>query len=234
MSYDLMTQFFFLVCGAVFCAAVFYAAVRHAGKKVRARGELLTSAASALGFRPCDRRPEILLDRTRRLRESLSQEFSPQSISWLFERVAHGLGEYIFELTDTPWSESPNVRQTMYCVMLSSGRLPLVYVCPRGLRHVVRRLLGKKELNITEDKRFSSQYVVLGSSEEEARQLITPEAIDRLVDGRNLTVAAERDTILVYRANVVVSPNDLSAFYHEAKRIVSVLVRGTDSSPPRK
>ena len=178
-----MMQLAYLVCGAVFCAVVFWAVLQQGARRVRQRGAALSDAARELGFRPCDQRPELLVDRVGRLRQSLGEEFVPQSLSWVFEKLGDDRTEYLFEFIETPWAEGPNVRHTTYCVVHARGDTPLVHVTPRTTRH----------------------------------------AIDRLTAAGDLTLATQGDTILVYRADVIVPPGQMSVFCSDVRQLVESL-----------
>lgn len=168
----------------------------------------------------------------------LGLEFFPQGISGLlgalqgFTLFSSGRGHAltntirgvtddveltIFDLTYTTGSgkHAHTHRQTVIRFVSPRLSLPDFTISPEGFFHKVAKLFGTKDINIVEDPRFSSAFLLQGESEQAIRQLFGPAVRDWFSERTGITAAGRGSQLFFFRAGQRVNADKIPGLLEE-------------------
>jgi hypothetical protein len=118
--------------------------------------------------------------------------------------------------------------QTVACFSKSELRMPAFEMQPKGIMGKIVDALSHKNMNFDSYPDFSRRYQVRSPEQERARELFTPAVLSFLesMDAKtNWSMEGSGDTVIVFRANRRVKPEELRTFVEEASALVESFFR---------
>jgi hypothetical protein len=100
--------------------------------------------------------------------------------------------------------------------------LPLFELRPQGFLDRVAEMFVHKDINFESHPVFSKRFVLKGEDEASIRSLFTPallSAFEMLPPEKKWHIEESGMTLLVYRSNITVAPQDLRTFLDETSAV---------------
>jgi hypothetical protein len=103
-------------------------------------------------------------------------------------------------------------------------QIPDFAMGPKGIFGKITDVLSHKNINFESNPEFSRRYQVRGPEQERTRELFTPALLaflESLDPKKNWSVEGAGDTIIVFRANKRIRPEELRSFFEESSSVAS-------------
>lgn len=194
------------------------------------RTEQLIAAAENLGLQMMPEGSELLLDQlvqfqlfnqghSRKMRNLISGETDEVSIS-------------IFDYQYTVGSGKSSQTHSMTVSAIKSPFLtgPIFSIRPETLMDKFGSLLGFQDINFESHPIFSKMYVLKGADEEAIREFMPPALLEFFEMNPGLTVVAEHETLLFYRAGKKIAPDELKDFFATSYEIYGRVIDAVGKS----
>ena len=116
-----------------------------------------------------------------------------------------------YQYTTGSGKNSKTHHQTVFAFIAQSGSLPgQFFIGPESFFHGIGEYFGMQDIDLDEYPVFSKKFVLRGNDEAAARGMISDALVDLLLTERNLTIEADGELLIVYRAGRRIKPFDLS------------------------
>jgi hypothetical protein len=102
--------------------------------------------------------------------------------------------------------------------------MPEFAMNPKGIMGKITDVLSHKSINFESNPEFSRRYQVRGPEQERTREVFTPALLtflESLDPKKNWSVEGAGDTIMAFRANKRVQPEELRTFFEESSSVAS-------------
>lgn len=105
--------------------------------------------------------------------------------------------------------------------------LPDFSLSPESFFHSIGRVFGMQDINFDSHPKFSSAFLLQGTSEDEIRKFMTDKRLSELEKYSNICIEASQSRFIIYRGQQV-QPQDYSKWLAESFQIFSVLCEATE------
>jgi hypothetical protein len=188
-------------------------------RKAKQRAEDLRSVANSLGL-------NYVGDDSSRAVEVSSALFRRGS-SRRFRNVMNGayagfqVSVFDYSYTVSSGKNSSTFTQTV-AAFVQDRHLPLFELRPQGFLDRVAEMFVHKDINFESHPVFSKRFVLKGEDEASIRSLFTPallSAFEMLPPEKKWHIEGGGVTLLIYRSNITVAPQDLRTFLDETSAV---------------
>jgi len=125
-----------------------------------------------------------------------------------------------YQFTGGRGEKSRTHRQTVFSFSSSSLELPAFALRAENVFHkIIKNIFGFTDINFESHPTFSSQYLLKGADEQAIRGFFTPDRIQYLESQKGISMEAEKNCLIYYRAFRRVKVDDLHAFITEGIEI---------------
>jgi len=202
---------------ALVCVIIWLAYV--AEKK---RTEEFQAVANDLGFEFVPKGDPNLLQSMGRFR-LFSQGHSKQ-IKNLLRSKTEELKVAIFDYKFTTGSgkNSHTWSQSVISFCFPGAPLPKFLMRPEGFWDKIGSWMGFQDIDFDDHPEFSSNYVLRGDNEQAVRQLFTSAILDYFTENKKLCTEGCGQTLLFYRSQVRVKPQEVRKFLEEGWRVLAL------------
>lgn len=188
-------------------------------RKAKQRSEALRSAANSLGL-------NYVGDDSSRAVE-VSTALFRRGGSRRFRNVMNGayagfqVSVFDYSYTVSSGKNSSTFTQTV-AAFVQQRHLPVFELRPQGFMDRVAEMFVHKDINFESHPVFSKRFVLKGEDEASVRSLFTPallSSFEMLPPEKQWHIEGSGMTLLLYRSNVRVPPQDIRAFLDETSAV---------------
>lgn len=152
----------------------------------------------------------------------LGKEFDLKKVKIcdVLEKKEGELTSYLFFYIHTSGGSSKlSTKHQVACFINPKFKLPYFRLQRKTSAQRLENLFGVKNVEFAENLVFSKNYFVRAEDEGGVRRIFTSDVLSFFEKNLGIRVEGAQDTLLFYRSQETVRPQDLPSFYKEAKRI---------------
>jgi len=124
-----------------------------------------------------------------------------------------------YQFTTGSGKNSRTHRQTLFSFSSSKIDLPAFELRPEHVFHKIGNIFGFTDINFDSHPMFSSHYRLKGADEGAVRSYFKPDRLHYLESQKGISMEAEKNCLIYYRASRRVKASDLHAFITEGIEI---------------
>jgi carbonic anhydrase len=128
--------------------------------------------------------------------------------------------DYSYELAGRKGVDAP--RQTVITFRSPDLNLPSFSLRPKNVLDKIGTVLGHRDIAFADRQIFTRAYVVRGTNESAVRELFDDRVLSFCEEQPGLSTEGSGFELLVYRANILVPPEQIRAFLEEGFRVLDV------------
>ncbi|MBU1989068.1 MAG: hypothetical protein KKD94_06340 [Nanoarchaeota archaeon] len=154
----------------------------------------------------------------------------------LCEGRSHGLTWRVFDYKYTiqQGKNSSTYKQSI-CHAKLPNELPKFSLTHESIFHKIGSAFGYKDINFETNPEFSKKYFLRGPQEEQIRKIFNSYVLSFFEsETSNLSIEADRNEIIFYRARKRIKPIEIREFIDECYKIVSVFNKSAESVHSRE
>lgn len=112
--------------------------------------------------------------------------------------------------------------QTVYVLTSTQLNLPDFELQPENFLHKIGQAFGYQDIDFDTNTGFSKAYLLRGKNEAAIRELFSEELLRYFENNQGLCVEGQGDTILIYRDNKRIAPDEMQPFIQSNKQLISL------------
>ncbi len=114
---------------------------------------------------------------------------------------------------------APATSQSVAYFRSNTLNVPPFALRPERLAHKIASIAGYQDIDLRFHSEFSKKFLLVGEDEERIRTLFTDEVVSTIEERPDISIEANTNQLIVYRAGKLLKPPELTPFIEEASQI---------------
>ena len=175
--------------------------------------------------------PDLLIDHFKVT--PLGKEFDLKKVKIcdVLEKKEGELTSYLFFYIHSAGGSSKiSTRHQVACFIDPEFNLPYFRLQRKTSAQRLENIFGVKNVEVTKNPVFSKNYFLRAEDEGAVRKIFNSEVISFFEKNFGIRVEGSKNSLLFYRSQVMVKPQDLPSFYKEAKGVYDLFSKVAQAS----